>query len=172
MNITNKYGCLMALPPIEHCHKIVDFAKKIIPVNILYTDSNDSSYGYTDQDVHCTIKYGFYPDLSKRDLAQVLHQVKPFKVRLKSLNQFNSENYDVVKFEVEKDEILSKLRDICDEFPNEDQYPEYNPHMTMAYVKSGTFPNTKSDLNIELPITRFMYSDSNGKNTYINLKIT
>jgi hypothetical protein len=42
-NRINEYGCLMALPPIEYCYKMIDLAKRIIPVNNLYIDSDDSS---------------------------------------------------------------------------------------------------------------------------------
>jgi hypothetical protein len=42
-NRHNEYGCLMALPPIEYCYKMIDLAKKIIPVNNLYIDSDDSN---------------------------------------------------------------------------------------------------------------------------------
>jgi hypothetical protein len=60
------------------------------------------------------------------------------------------------------------LRRRCDGYPNSDSYPDYKPHMTLAYVKKGTFPHIRENLNIALPITRFKYSGPNGK-YFINL---
>ena len=168
-NRINEYGCLMALPPIEYCYKMIDFAKNIIPVNNLYIDKNDSSYGYTDNDFHCTIKYGFSPDLLKVDMARILNGMKPFNIKLKSLNLFENEKYDVVKFEVEPNEILTELRKRCDSYKNEDKYPTYNAHATLAYVQKGKFPHIKEGLNLSVPVTRFKYSSQNGKKLYINL---
>ncbi len=167
-NRINEYGCLMALPPIEYGYKMVNLAKRIIPSKNLYTDPNDPSYGYTDQDFHCTIKYGFSPDLMKVDVARILNGIEPFNIKLKALNLFQNENYDVVKFEVEPNETLTELRRRCDSHKNEDKYPTYNAHSTLAYVKKGTFPHIRENLNIALPITRFKYSGPNGK-YFINL---
>jgi hypothetical protein len=158
-----EYGCLMALPPIEYCQKMVNLAKTIIPSKNLYTDPNDPrSYGYTDKDFHCTIKYGFSPDLLKVDVARILNGLEPFNIKFTALNLFNNENYDVVKFEVEKSEMLGELRRRCDLYKNEDKYPTYNPHSTLAYVKKGSFPHIREKLNITLPVTRFKYSGKTG----------
>ena len=75
----------------------------------------------------------------------------------------------MVKFNVDRNDDLVRLRERCDGYKNEDKYPDYKPHMTLAYVKKGTFPQVDRKLNIELPITRFKYSGMNGKNLYINL---
>ena len=164
-NRITEYGCLMALPPIDYGYKMVNLAKRLIPVKNLYTDP---SYGHTDQDFHCTLKYGFSPDLMKVDLARILNGMEPFNITLKALNLFENEKFDVVKFEVEPNETLMELRKRCDGYKNEDKYPTYNPHATLAYVKKGTFPHIKDNLNIALPITRFKYSGPNGK-YFINL---
>lgn len=163
-----EYGCLMALPPIDYGYKMVNLAKRLIPVKNLYTDPNDPSYGHTDQDFHCTLKYGFSPDLMKVDVAKILKGMSPFLIKLKALNLFENDKYDVVKFEVEKCPVLTELRSRCDGYPNSDSYPDYKPHMTLAYVKKGTFPHIRENLNIALPITRFKYSGPNGK-YFINL---
>jgi 2'-5' RNA ligase len=88
---------------------------------------------------------------------------------LTGLTQFQNEKYDVVKFDVEKNEILSEIRRRCDCYKNEDKYPDYKPHMTLAYVQKGRFPHIKEGLNLSVPVTRFKYSGQNGKKLYINL---
>jgi len=67
------------------------------------------------------------------------------------------------------DSILSEIRRRCDCYKNEDKYPDYKPHMTLAYVQKGKFPHIKEGLNISVPVTRFKYSGQDGKKLYINL---
>lgn len=167
-NAPREFGCLMAYPPAQFKQVFVDFAKKIVSPDILFTDPNDPSYGY-EEDFHCTLKYGFKPDLTKKDIAQILEGMSPFEITLKSISLFKNEEFTVVKFDVEKTEVLTKLRERCDKFPNEDKYPTYHPHSTIAYVKPNTFKTVRSDLNIKVPITRIRYSGANGSKLMINL---
>lgn len=160
-------GCLMAYVDPTYGLQVLNVGRRAIPSNILYTDPEDPTYGY-DNEPHVTLKYGFEPDLDKSTIAEILKGTKPFKVVLTSLNQFQNEKYDVVKFEVQKCPILTELRRRCDGYPNTDSYPVYKPHMTLAYVKKGTFPHIRENLNVALPITRFKYSGPNGK-YFINL---
>jgi hypothetical protein len=160
-------GCLMAYVDPTYGLQILKVGRRAIPSSILYTDPEDPTYGY-DNEPHVTLKYGFEPDLDRNTIAEILKGTKPFNVVLTSLNQFQNEKYDVVKFEVQKCPILTELRRRCDGYPNTDSYPDYKPHMTLAYVKKGTFPHIRENLNIALPITRFKYSGPNGK-YFINL---
>jgi hypothetical protein len=160
-------GCLMAYVDPTYGLQVLKVGRRAIPSSILYTDPEDPTYGY-DNEPHVTLKYGFEPDLDRNTIAEILKGTKPFKVVLTSLNQFQNEKYDVVKFEVQKCPILTELRRRCDGYPNTDSYPDYKPHMTLAYVKKGTFPHIRENLNIALPITRFKYSGPNGK-YFINL---
>lgn len=150
-------ACLMAYIDPTYGPRIAATGQRIIPPQNLYVDPEDSSFGY-ESDPHVTIKYGFEPDLMKQDILNILQGIKPFFMNIIGLNQFKSDKYDVVKFEVKKCPILTELRRKCDSFPNVDKYPNYQPHMTLAYVKKGSFPHIREGLNIRLPITRFKYS--------------
>jgi 2'-5' RNA ligase len=162
-----KKGCLMAYVDPTYGPRIASTGKRIIPPQILYNDDEDPTFGYSDEP-HVTIKYGFEPDINKTDVIKILKGVTPFYVKLKALNQFQNEKYDVVKFEVEKHPLLMELRRRCDTYPNTDSYPDYIPHMTLGYVKKGTFSHIREGLNITLPITRFKYSGK-SKSYFINL---
>lgn len=166
-NRHDEKGCLMAYVDPTYGPRITATGQRIIPPRSLYTDPDDSTYGY-DTEPHVTIKYGFDPDIGRSNVARILKGVVPFFIKLKALNRFQNENYDVVKFEVENHSILTELRNRCDGYPNTDSYSDYKPHMTLAYVKKGTFPHMRGGLNISLPITRFKYSGPNGQ-YFINL---
>lgn len=167
-NGQHKFGCLMGLPSKEICSYMVDFAKKIIPTSILYTEPDDDSYGHTDQDFHVTLKYGYTSDLSTKQLGDILRGTKPFNITLTGLDQFNNDAYDVVKFSADSDE-LRRIRALADQYPNDDKYPTFKPHLTLGYVKKSTFPYITKKLNIKLPITRFKYSRADGTALYISL---
>ena len=112
-NRHNEFGCLMAMVEPTRGPHIIKFGRTVIPPQILYTDVNDSTYGYDDEP-HITAKYGYSPDLTRANLATILQGIKPFIVKLTGLTQFQNEKYDVVKFDVEKNEILSEIRRRCD----------------------------------------------------------
>ena len=162
------YGCLMGYTPVEYKPRIINVAKTAVLPSSVYTEPNDSSYGY-EEDPHVTLKYGYSPDLTKFDLANILKGIKPFVVTLKALNLFENEKFDVLKFEVEPNEQLMEIRRRCDGYPNQDKYPDYKPHVTLAYIKKGSFKELKKNLNIKFPISRFKYSGANGKKLMINL---
>ena len=166
-NRHSEKGCLMAYADPTYGLHIATTAQRIIPSQSIYTDPDDPTYGYETQP-HITLKYGFEPDLTKSDVVSILSDVKPFILKIKALNHFLNEKFDVVKFEVGNHPILTKLRSRCDMYTNTDSYPDYKPHMTLAYVKKGTFPHIRDGLNIAVPITRFKYSGPNGK-YFINL---
>lgn len=162
------YGCLMCMPPESYKPHFIKFGKTAVFPSSVYTEPNDDSYSY-ETDPHLTLKYGYSPDLTKQNLAYILQGIKPFAVTLKALNLFENDKFDVVKFSVQPNDTLLELRKRCDAFLNEDKYPDYTPHVTVAYVKKGTFPHRKENLNIKFPISRFKYSGGNGKKLYINL---
>lgn len=167
MNHKNQFGCLMAMVNPTHGPHIIKFGRTVIPSTILYTKQDDDSYGYDDEP-HITIKYGYAPDLSRSDLASILRNIKPFDVVLHALSQFNNNEFDVVKFDAHSD-ALRELRSRADRYPNQDKYPNYNPHMTLAYVQPKSFNHLRSDLKLKVPINSFKYSGANGKKIIINL---
>jgi hypothetical protein len=167
MTHKNEYGCLMAIVPPTHGPHIVKFGKTVIPQSLLYTKPDDDSYGY-DNEPHVTVKFGYAPDLNKQDLATILRGIKPFNVILHALTQFNNSDFDVVKFDAESP-VLRELRTRADRFPNQDKFPEYKPHMTLAYVKPNSFGHIKEKLNISVPIRHFKYSGADGRKILIHL---
>lgn len=167
--VHREYGCLMAVVDDVYGLEVMRYGRRIVSARILYTDPNDLSYGYIDSDLHCTVKYGFTDDLNESDLVNILGDVTRFNIVLRGLTQFQTEKYDVVKFDVEHNDVLSRLRERVDVLKTEDKYSTYNAHVTIAYVQRGKFPYTRDNLNIKLPISRFKYSGRDGRIVYINL---
>jgi hypothetical protein len=166
----NSSGCLMAVVNHEDQQHVLKFARRMIPQKSLYEEVGDESYGFDDCP-HVTIKFGFNPDLTHQQLNEVLRGMKKFDVTVRKMNQFTTnEDYDVVKFEIEKSPELMKLRELCDKFPNDDKFPNYNPHMTLGYVKKGSFQFERNDIDLKLPVTQFKYSAMDDSYSYKELQ--
>jgi hypothetical protein len=162
------HGCIMAYPFPELAAKIVAFGKNIIPDDILFLDPNEPEDYGREIDPHVTIKFGFTESYPKEKIGELLKGTKPFFIRLTGMSIFQNPRFDVVKMNVEGEE-LHRLRKIFDQFPNVDKYKEYHPHMTLAYVKPGMgtkFQNRGVGKFARIPVSKIVYSDRGDKSTY------
>lgn len=126
-----EYGALLLFLDIPTWNKITSIINK----EDLY---NEEGYGI-EPDAHVTILYGFHDEVTAEevfDLYKLNMPLRPIELRVKGINIFESSEYDVVKFDVESD-MLKKAHDIMKDLPNTETYPEYHPHITIAYVKKG-----------------------------------
>jgi 2'-5' RNA ligase len=94
-------------------------------------------------------------------------------IKIKSIGVFEGDDYDVVKLEVEDNENLTEIRNmLLNKYPNTQSFPDYHPHATLAYVKSGTGKKytQKLDKPIEYKLDTILYSSVDGNKTkhYIN----
>lgn len=163
-----EYGCVMAQIHPHHAGKILDFNNKIIGENILYTEEGEN-YG-RESDPHVTIKYGLTENYDENYMRECLKEIKPFDILVGKMDIFENEKFDVVKFNVDGKK-LREIRKIFDCLPNEDKYPEYNPHMTLAYVQKGQgrkYKNKSSGKLAKVKIEQICYSNK-GKKYYIDL---
>jgi len=163
-----EYGCVMANVDEEAARKIIDFNYKTISEDILYIGESDDSFG-REQHPHVTIKYGLVQSYTEDQIRKLLHQVTPFDIQVRGISIFENDRFDVVKFDVDSPE-LRRLNEIFSNLPNHDEYPNYNPHMTMAYVKKGMGKRfVKSPGKFaKIPVRTIVYSDR-GNRSYINL---
>lgn len=126
-----EYGCIMMGTDIPDWESKISIVKK----EDVYKKDND--YGY-EKEPHVTIVYGLHED--EIDLNEILEHVemlKPLQITINKIGIFPGEEYDVVKFEVPVTNELTEYRKFFMKYPNTQTYPKYQPHLTIAYVKSG-----------------------------------
>jgi tRNA nucleotidyltransferase/poly(A) polymerase len=126
------YGCLMLFLDIPVWNKITSV---IDPDDVLDVEG----YGI-ETEPHTTILYGFHPEVTPEevfDLFKLNIPVEPIKVGISGISIFSNPEFDVVKFDVESP-ILNQANKIMSDLPNTNTFPEYHPHITIAYVKKGT----------------------------------
>jgi 2'-5' RNA ligase len=132
------YSSTQVQLPNDLAEKVLAFGLSI-PDEQIFTDPNDTTLG-RELDIHVTVKYG----LTTSDAADVHRQLnwlkEPLEVTLEKVSCFYGEEkdkpYDVVKIEVTSSS-LDEMHELLSKLPNEDEYPEYTPHVTIAYVKKG-----------------------------------
>lgn len=163
-NVKYEYGCVMAIINEDASEKIIEIGKKLIPDDILYFEEGQE-YG-REVEPHVTIKFGLTENYSKDMIGKLISKIEPFKITLVAIDIFSNSKFDVVKFNVESD-VLRKLNSLFNKLPNEDEYPTYNPHMTIAYVKPGEGRRFKKQINpIQLSVSRIKYSNPIAKYYY------
>jgi hypothetical protein len=159
----NKYdfGCVMIKVPIKNWDKVLD---EIDPSDV-YEVPNES-YGL-QLNPHVTILYGFGSDINLNDIKKKLNQYSPVEVIINGIEVFENDEFDVVKFGVKKTDQLESMFNSLSELPNENQFPEYLPHITIAYVKKGSGEKYKKLMNKNLgKLDIIEFSNSKGKQIF------
>jgi len=131
------YGCVML-----DANDISDWKEKhtdgIDPKDV-YTKPYDDSYGLEDNP-HVTVLYGIHEDEIDPEIIMDLIQndIEALTVTVDEISYFEGEEYDVVKYDVPVSDQLQQYRDKFENnFSNTQTYPDYHPHMTLAYVNPG-----------------------------------
>lgn len=163
-NVKYEYGCVMAIVNEDASNKIIEIGKKLIPDDILYLEEGQE-YG-REVEPHVTIKFGLTENYSKDTIGKLISKVKPFKVTLVAVDVFSNPKFDVVKFNVESD-VLRKLNSVFNKLPNEDEYPTYRPHLTIAYVLTRLGKNFVRKIKpVEILVNKIKYSNPVTKHYY------
>ena len=131
-------------------------------------DDGSNTFGREDE-THITILYGYHDNVSADDVFNVLGDIpQNISVNATGISLFENKErgFDVVKIDIEPTEELKKLRKSAEsETLNKTlTYKDYNPHMTMAYVKSGE--GKKYITEFEKPITleaKSIYYSNKGR---------
>ncbi len=96
------------------------------------------SYGLQTRP-HLTLLYGIHEEVTDEDILKCFEGFveDDFKVEINGVSIFENSEFDVVKLEVVKTPKLEEINQRLSKLPNSNQFPEYKPHITLAYVKKG-----------------------------------
>jgi hypothetical protein len=123
---------------------VLEWNQLNIPEDVLTVDE-DGGKG-RERDPHVTVKYGLLADDVPEELRQIAKETPPFPVFLGKISLFTTNpEFDVVKIDVESPWLRELNRRISDSIPHEDTYPDYHPHMTLAYVQKGSCEHLVGD---------------------------
>ena len=165
---TYDYGCAMLyfnFPQMEKIHTM------IVPEDI-YTEEGDRSYGLEDEP-HTTLLFGLHEGVSNQDIKNVLDKFEFGPCIIHNVSSFNNEKYDVLKFDVKGDN-LHEANEELKKYPYTSNFPNYHPHMTIAYLKPGTAKKYIEKLQgqeFEMTPTHAVYSKPNGDQIELEIKL-
>lgn len=134
---------------------------------------------------HVTVLFGLHTN-NPEDVQQVVQNwlqmrgTDPVKARLGAVSLFPANNetaqrggdyQDVLKVDVESDELHDLNRVLKENLDRTDTYPEYHPHLTLAYLNPGAGWLYVSDdeLGDELEFSKLVFSDKNRNEVEIDL---
>lgn len=163
----HEYGCLMLDLKFKNWDKFVNS----IPEDKLYNEEGDRTFG-RELEPHCTVLYGFTKNTDVNKIKNSIKTLKsPIKLSLDKIDIFENEKYDVVKFNVISKDLHKLHKVFKQNFENEESYPNYQPHVTIAYVQKGFGEKFVKTLKqpIELESGIFTYSESNGSKHKIEI---
>ena len=128
------YGCVMVEVPVKNWEALT----QIIDIDDIYEEKGDSTYGI-QKNPHLTLLYGLHENVTNEQVKKVFDDFdENINIEIEGVDIFENPKFDVVKFNIKKTNTLQNLFNKLSELPNSNEYPDYKPHITIAYVKSGT----------------------------------
>jgi hypothetical protein len=159
------YGCVMLFLPIDK--KWWDKLTGDIDDKDIYNPEGERDYGIQPHDeAHVTILYGIHGDVPDKDVEELIEKMSAPEVTLKDISIFDNadKGFDVLKFDV-KGKQLHDMNDMFKELPYTNDYPDYHPHVTIAYLEAGTGQKYADELGVdalELKPNKIVYSKPDG----------
>jgi 2'-5' RNA ligase len=160
-----QYGCVMAMVDFNKITEIHD----IIEDEDIYEGTSDDPYGL-ETEPHVTILYGLHEEVNIPKIREKIKNIDIEKCILTNPSLFENEQFDVLKFDVKYFEGKSKFLHLMNKnlksLPHTSNYPKYNPHMTIAYLKPGRgkkYVNLLKDEEHNVTPKKIVYSYDNKK---------
>jgi hypothetical protein len=156
---TYDYGCAMLyfdFPKMSEIHDQID------PSDI-YEEDEDKTYGLEDEP-HCTLLYGLHKEVKSPKIQKILGEFIFGPCEIHNASLFENDKYDVLKFDV-KNEELHKCNSALCKLPFTSDYPDYHPHMTIAYLKPGSgkkYVEKLKDVSYTLDPSHGVFSHPDG----------
>lgn len=162
------YGCVMLyfdFPEMKELHGSID------PDHV-FNDPNDPSFGLEDEP-RCILLYGLHENVTDDQVKDVLKNFTFGTCKAYNASLFENEKWDVLKFDIDGDAIRDCNKQLC-QLPHNTDFPDYNPHMTVAYLTPGQgkmYADMFKDRIHEMVPKYAIYSKPDGSKVKINLTI-
>jgi len=114
-----------------------------------------------EESPHVTCLYGIHTQQLKNIRDNI--ELFPIELKIGELSLFENDQYDVLKFNIISKDLHKLNKELCNRLKYTNNYKEYKPHMTVAYLKRGS-GQYYLDINSELigktfTVNKFVFSD-------------
>ena len=153
------YSCHMAsMSPEDSFFVLRNLVSTLNPSDLIWEDGKGA-----ELEPHITVLYGIH-ETSARPFIDVCSKIATFSVGVTGLSIFEGDQYDVLKLDIESDELRDLNQFIRDRFEHTSSFPDYHPHLTIGYLKKGRSSlyvgNGDTRMINSLTITGFTFSSS------------
>ena len=113
---------------------------------------------------HITVLFGVNDDV-KDEVKKVFDKYRPVHIETTEIKYFSSDpNYDVAIVRCKSEELTKIHDELKDTLENKETYPNYKPHITIAYLKKGErLDGSEQITNISWEVNSLDLSTSDGK---------
>jgi hypothetical protein len=167
-NKSYTYGCVMLYVDFPQLPDV----QSIINKSDIYTGDG---YGL-ESEPHCTLLYGLHSDeIDDTTIKKIIESYTFPLCRAYLPSVFSNDEYDVLKFNVESDNIRN-INTQLRKLPHTTSYPIYRPHLTVGYLNPRTgmkyvdMLNTSSLNSFTLKPTKVVYSKPSGDRIEYSIK--
>ena len=132
----HEYSSVYVSVPNPIADDIISWSTINLNDNVIYVSQNNPYYGREDE-IHITALYGIHT--TKIDLVkEIMQDQEPLQIELGKIQIFTSPfKFDVVVVEVISHDLETLHKKLCNNLKFTNKYPQYYPHVTVAYVKKG-----------------------------------
>ncbi len=169
-----EYGCAMLFFDFP---ELLNLQSKIAKEDLYTEEGSDRSYGL-EEDPHITLLFGLHPEVTLKQVTGVLDKYTFTGCRVYKPSLFVNPKYDVLKFDIaymaRGGAFLDKINKDLKQFPYTSDFPDYHPHMTIAYLQPGTgkkYTAMFKDEEYELIPKKAVYSMASGEQHDIKINI-
>lgn len=165
-----KLGCLMLYFAFSDWSQ---FIRKMIKEEDIYSNEDEdtdkvNNYGF-ENEAHCTVLFGFH------HYEGIVQKIKEYLPELEYIDDimrgnitlFEQEKYDVIKFDLHSEKLKDLNEKFKENFEYTNEFLDYKPHMTIAYVKKGEGAKYFKENLKQIPLfpNKFVYSDHEHNQT-------
>lgn len=159
-----KYGAVMLPLPSHLVFEVLKYQKLIDPSDVVELED----------DPHITVKYGVDPSIPVSEVRRVLSGIGPINVVLGRTSLFELPDQEVLKLEVTSPSLITANLLVRKHLKCIDTYPTYIPHVTLAYLKTGSGSKYEGIMIPKLSgesheFTHVKYSDRDSNKHVISL---